>query len=334
MTLLNSESMVHDTVVLYHRGCNDGIVAAWAARGKLGDSAIYLPYQYGEDTPLECVDKHVIMVDLSLKLDRLDELKAKVKSVLIIDHHKTAIELEGHLIDVRTYSDYLKLRDDKAEVEKGMLYLDQNYSGAVLSWAFFNDLVEIDLVSLPIGLQHVHDYDLWIHELEETKAVNAWLINDRLTMERVDLLMSDTLNLPESILDVGNALLRYDDKIIRSVVREYVQIVDIGDGKVAALVNAPHHLRNELSDLLSDRYAYVVVYSKRKNRTVYSLRSKKDSYDVSEIAARFGGGGHSEAAAFSTVHSELDDYVQESVFVKPRFMRRLKMAWKVLLNIQ
>lgn len=332
MTSLNSELESHDTVVLYHRGCNDGIVAAWVARSRLGDSAVYLSYQYGEELPEDCYGKHVIAVDLSFKLDKIDAIKAKVKSIVIIDHHKTAIELEGELRDVRTYAEYVKCRDDVSELERGMLYLDQNYSGAVLTWAFFNDLAEVDLDSLPIGLRHIHDYDLWIHELDDTKAVNAWLINGGLTLERVDELMSNLVDVPESVLDIGNALLRYDDKIIKSVIREYVQVADIGNGQTVALVNAPHHLRNELSDRLSERYTYVVVYSKRKDRTVYSLRSKKGVYDVSKVAAKFGGGGHSEAAAFSIKHRELDNFLQESVFVNHSFIHRLKMAWKVLLG--
>ena len=50
--------------VLYHANCYDGLGAAWAIRKQLGDTADYIPVQYGESPP-DVTGKHVIIADFS-----------------------------------------------------------------------------------------------------------------------------------------------------------------------------------------------------------------------------------------------------------------------------
>lgn len=318
------------TVVLYHRGCNDGIAAAWSAWRKFGNQAVYIPYQYGEAIPLECDERHVIMLDLSLKEDQLTEMAMRAKSLLIVDHHKSAKDLCFRLPAVKTYGDYMKYRC-RAEGD-GCILFDENWSGAVLSWALFNNVSAIVPEEIPLPLRLIHDYDLWKHEMADTKPINAWLINGGLTIERVDELM---VNGPTAeMLAVGHALMRYDDKIIRSVLREYVESFTTEEGVTYAMVNAPHHLRNEIGDRLKDKYDFVVLYTRRKERTVYSLRSKKDGgYDTTIISGKLGGGGHAPASAFSLAHGSNPGSTIFSPFNKPTLLQRLSMAWGVLRGV-
>lgn len=317
------------TVVLYHRGCNDGITAAWAAWRKFGKHAVYLPFQYGEPIPMECDERHVVMVDLSLKEDQLTEMLMRTKSLLIIDHHKTAKDLCFRLPAVKTYADYMtyRCRGDGS----GCILFDMNWSGAVLTWALFNNVHDIAPADLPLPLKLIHDYDLWKHEHAETKPINAWLINGGLTIERVDDLMT---NGPTAeMLAVGNALMRYDDKIIRSVLREYLEVFTTNEGLTYVMVNAPHHLRNEIGDRLSDKYDFVVLYTRRKDRTIYSLRSRKGGTDVSYYAEQFNGGGHEEAAAFAIPHGNKPGSSIFSPPNKPTFLQRLSIAWGALRGV-
>jgi oligoribonuclease NrnB/cAMP/cGMP phosphodiesterase (DHH superfamily) len=319
------------TIVLYHRGCNDGIVAAWAASAHYGADAKYIPYQYGEELPVEVFGSHVIMVDLSIPKKMLSAIEAEVESILIIDHHKTAAVLENVMRRVKTYKEYLKyLRRG----EMKFILFDNDYSGAVLTWAFFNDIEDIEHAELPLPLRLIQDYDLWQHKFPETKALNAWLINGGLTIERVADLMAHGDDIPAEYLAVGNALLKYDDKIIRSVIKEYLEVFETDAGLRYVMVNAPHHLRNEIGDRLSGKYDFVVLYTRRKERTVYSLRARKGGFDTSTISEMFGGGGHAEASAFSIAHPATGSMNLPRILGKPpTILERLSAAWGLFRGV-
>jgi oligoribonuclease NrnB/cAMP/cGMP phosphodiesterase (DHH superfamily) len=317
--------MTKPIVVLYHRGCNDGIVAAWAVFAHYGKSAKYLAYQYGEELPAEVFGAHVIMVDLSLPESMLEKLRSEVESVLIIDHHKTAAPLQEYMRPVKTYDEYLRHR---IQGEQLFIFFDRERSGAVLTWAFFGNYINPPLEALPLPLKLIQDYDLWQHQYPDTKALNAWLINGGLTIERVAELMSHGDNIPAEYLAVGNALMKYDDKIIRSVLREYLEVFTTDAGMKYVMVNAPHHLRNEIGDRLSDKFDFVVLYTRRKERTVYSLRARKGGFDTSTISEMFGGGGHAEASAFSIAHPTTGSMNLPRLLGKPpTFLERLSAAW-------
>ena len=320
-------------VVLYHRGCNDGIAAAWATREALGENAIYLPMQYGDPIPAVVDGSHLILVDLSLTKAQLAEIyPSRVKSVIVIDHHKTALKELTALKSVHTFAEYCR-RLSEGGIDDPHLYksFDMGRSGAVLAWAFFNN---IDVSTepyeewqdrMPEVLVFIEDYDLWRHKYPESKAVNAWLINGGLLMDRVGQMVDQNGQINEDVLTIGEAMLKYDENIARSVIRDYLEEYPYGNGKIA-MVNAPHHLRNLIGDMLAEKYLFVACYTRRKKRTVFSLRSKK--FDVSTIAERHGGGGHKDSAAFSIANGPNQNLL--SLVTKPTFLSRLRMAWMVL----
>lgn len=318
-----------DTIVMYHKGCVDGIVAAWAAHTTLGDRADYVPYQYGEELPKEAEGKHVIMVDLSIGEELLKEKEHLYKSVLIIDHHKSAIPLTEIMEPVDSYKTYTKMLS--LSRHRRFIYFSLDHSGAVLSWQFFNDLGNVPTFRVPHKLTLIQDYDLWHHNFMESKIVHAYMMNERLSIERVYKYMEGD-DIPSEVLEIGEALMRYDEGIVKSVLRDYPVRITLPDGAVCAVHNGPHHLRNEICDRLnSEEGSYFSAgYTVRNGKTIVSLRSK--GYDVTPIAERHGGGGHKSAAAFAVPNSELQDYVIRSLFIKPTFMDKLKLAWNVLFS--
>lgn len=312
-------------IVLYHRGCNDGIVAAWAASAHYGKAAKYLAYQYGEELPAEVFGSHVIMVDLSLPAEMLEKIKGEIESILIIDHHKTAAPLEKVMRPVRTYKDYMRYR---GQGEQAFILYHKEHSGAVLTWAFFNEITHPESVEPPLPLKLIQDYDLWQHKYPETRPLNAWLINGGLSIERVAELMSHGDNIPAEYLAVGAALMKYDDKIIRSVIKEYLEPFTLDDGTTYVMVNAPHHLRNEIGDRLSQKFDFVVLYTRRKERMVYSLRARKGGFDTTIISSAFGGGGHAEASAFSIAHVS-GGFRPLRLGKPPSLLQRMRTSWAV-----
>lgn len=310
--------------VLYHRGCADGTAAAWAAHFLLGDTATYTPYQYGDPFPEVALGKHVVLVDLSLKEEVILDLtnSGKVLSILVVDHHKVAIDDLQYFPTVVSWDDY----QHKIHSNQGKYYvhLDIKKSGCVLTWEFFHRAAPV-----PKMLEYIQDYDLWKHEFPESKAVVTYIMSQRLRVEDFYDLM-DRAGKPKPIcLEVGQMLLDQDARLIDGVVKTYCQRINVGDDDVI-LINSPHHLRNEVAESLKGECDYVVCYTEREGKTIYSLRS--NSKDTTPITLRNGGGGHRLAGAYSVSHDK-DDHYRHSIHLsdrKPPFLKRLRRAWRVL----
>lgn len=76
---------------IYHGGCDDGFGAAWAVRHALGDTVEFHPGAYGKPPP-SCRGRDVLLVDFSYKRPIMADIAGEARSVLVLDHHKTAKE--------------------------------------------------------------------------------------------------------------------------------------------------------------------------------------------------------------------------------------------------
>lgn len=115
--------MMSKVLCVYHAGCADGLGAAWAVHKALGPDVEFVSAKYGDLPPREscpvcngtgagdyscsagCTDclgtgflgplhlnRNVLIVDFSYPLDVLRAMAAEARSVLVLDHHKTAQE--------------------------------------------------------------------------------------------------------------------------------------------------------------------------------------------------------------------------------------------------
>lgn len=321
--------------VLYHRGCNDGTTAAWCVKRVLGDNAIYLKYQYGEKVPPHVQGKHLILVDLSMPVEQLRKLRddGVVKSIMVIDHHKTALPLFEEFQYCPTFEHYLKYRGNT----EGFIgqFITTTRCGAVLSHLFFTNYNSADLSQdgpskdqLPELLRYIEDYDLWTHHFASTEPLNRWMIDGGVTIEDLEAVHTEDgkfIGINNALI-IGEAYSKYNKAIVKSVTRGYVQEIDYLGQKVA-LVNGPHHLRNNVGDTLVEDYLFVACYTERSNRTVFSLRAKKGRFDVSTLCERYGGGGHAESAAFSVPVG-----TDPRLVVRPTLRQKVKHRWNKLVS--
>ena len=79
------------TLCIYHGNCADGFGAAWVVRKALGANVEFVPGVYGQEPP-DVAGKDVVLVDFSYKYDVLAELAWRAKSIIVLDHHKSAAE--------------------------------------------------------------------------------------------------------------------------------------------------------------------------------------------------------------------------------------------------
>ena len=267
-------------IVLFHSDCFDGTTAAWVAmKALMPETTYFYPCKHGDPPPdaMFKEDSEVYILDFSFSREIMEGIHSKVKSLIVLDHHRTA-----------------------EEDCKGLPYciFDMNKSGAGLAWDyFFPDKPRVKLVD------YVEDRDLWNFKLPHSAEIYIWLA----TYEKNYLKYDTVATLLEWKFDQcvgeGTAILGYHkqkiDEICASPMWEY-----IGSHSVP-VVNCPYQFGSDAAHKLLQLYpevpfaAYFLV--DRDHKYKYGLRGRNsDDFDVSEIAKEYGGGGHKKAAGFTT----------------------------------
>jgi hypothetical protein len=269
--------------LIYHAGCPDGFGAAWSAWNAWGDSARYIPR--GHDDPFDAsrFDGEVLVIaDISLRNDMLLEVGQVAAQLVVLDHHVTA---QNHFTSDPSV--------ENALVALGhTIHFDLNHSGAILSWNYFHpDEPAPDL------LQFVEDQDLWSWKLPRSDEVNAAIGSyprdfdtwTRLSERSVDELAAE-----------GTPIVRANRAEVKRALKHAHPVI-IGNERIEA-VNALQQ-RAALGHALSERARYGkpwgIVYRVSGSQVDCSIYSMGD-LDVSAIATGYGGGGHRNAAGFST----------------------------------
>lgn len=256
------------TTVIYHGDCNDGFAAAWVAWMKLRDHGVYIPANYGDVPPPVGPGDRVYILDFSYPREVLLDLHAKVESLLVLDHHRTAqADLDG--LDFCTF--------------------DMQKSGAMLAWEHFHP----DEDAPPWIVKYVQDRDLWRFDLHGSRAANAAIsswprdFNYWVRANRFRALKA---------MEDGIAILRYITQYTDEMCA-HARTVEFG-GYWVPCVNAPYKGISEICGKLAEDAEFSIGWFQRgDDKYQYSLRSRGE-FDVSELARRWGGGGHKNSAGF------------------------------------
>ncbi len=258
---------------IYHGNCADGFGSAWVVEKHFGANVDFHAGVYQQPPP--CVTgREVIMVDFSYKRDVLLEMANEANSILILDHHKSAeADLEG--LD---------------KLPNVVAVFDMERSGAMMTWNhYFPDKEP------PAMIKHIQDRDLWRFEIPGTREYQAALFS-----YPYDFAIWDELSeLPaKAMIQDGAAIERKHHKDIDELIKSAATRQTIAGHDVPVL-NAPYFFSSDAGHLMAKGEPFAACYWDTETARVYSLRSSDDGLDVSEIASKFGGGGHRNAAGFS-----------------------------------
>lgn len=70
-------------------------------------------------------------------------------------------------------------------------------------------------------------------------------------------------------------------------------------GYTVPVVNGSLFMSSEVAGELAEGHPFAAMYAETEKGVIWSLRSRNDGVDVSEVAKRYGGGGHKNAAGFT-----------------------------------
>lgn len=254
--------------VIYHANCNDGFGACYSAWKLLGSRCEYIAASHG-DPPPDVKGKRVAILDYSFNNATTKAMIADAEALIVIDHHKSAV-VELHDISNTIF--------------------DMKKSGAMLAWEFFHPGKEP-----PKFIQYIQDRDLWKWELAYSKEFSAAF--DMVPWEFDEYEKFEDDSVFDDAVKRGSYILAYSKTVIKKVC-DKASSRKFGNFDVL-VVNSSHWMSELGSNLAKDcDFAMIWYYDHDEKNYRCSLRSFHDTVDVSEVAKKFGGGGHRKAAGF------------------------------------
>lgn len=271
----------------YHGADLDGHCSGAIVRAAYPQCEMY-PINYGD--PFPWADLHhrekVFMVDFCLQPFQPDMLRLRKESNLIwIDHHKSAIE------------SWLAASPDGLGLKiNGMRSLENSQAGCELIWNFLSGDKPVPLVVKYLSL-----YDIWQHN-DDPKILGLQhglrqYDTDPKNQKLWQSLFSDPFYVAE-IIKEGQSILKY----VISENKKYAKVAafktELNGYKCIAINKMLTN--SQLFDSVWDnsKYEVMIAFGFFKNEWGVSLYSDREDIDVSEIAKKYGGGGHKGAAGF------------------------------------
>lgn len=282
--------------IIYHANCSDGTMAAAvvsAAARRDGHDVTYHAAQYGNPAPELPSDAEVFIVDFSYPTTELAALADSVKHVVLLDHHKTAID---------------KLQDwqPRANVE---MWLDDTMSGAMLAWKWFNGEAEA-----PLAVRWVQDRDLWQWQLPGSRSFS---FGSRVLPTDDPQKWEQLLNsaVADEFCRIGGHISEYYDE---AMAKELVNAVPISiNGHHGLAVNTAPMFSSDIGGALAERTGtFGCVWRVGQDGRVHvSLRSRGE-FNVRALAEAYGGGGHDRAAGCTVSLATVQEWLGGATPVK------------------
>lgn len=289
---------MREPLCIYHAGCQDGQAAAWVVWKYFKGYVELEPMQYGDSAPLEekLRGRNVVFVDFSLPHDAIIRMAEYTATILILDHHVTAQkELEGFPVPGGPYDPERWFDEEPFGCIRCLF--DMKRSGASMAWDYFFGGRRPRLINL------VEDRDLWRFKFDPyTRSIHSYLTLQTFDPEQWQSLASrleSEVGL-ETAKAQGAAINQYIMQQIDYVLRKNVRYVKIA-GCSVPFVNMYYGWASEAGNLLAKGHQFAATYYDTDKERIVSLRSDGDSlmsFDVSQIAKSYGGGGHKHAAGF------------------------------------
>lgn len=300
-------------LVVFHRDCLDGFTAAWAVRRMAMKAKVPIEIMdaaYGDAPPDDIQNRHVLIVDFSYPRAQLEAMAEAARSVTVLDHHRTAQQALEGLPEPLPFKMWTRkgygIDQVARDGHKLTALFDMERSGAGLTFDFF--FPGENRIRL---INYVEDRDLWRKRIKGTDEVNAFLATypfDFTVWDRIAEVLEDQMQRGR-VLDVGQALLRQKARDIERTLTTCAHETTL-DGHVVPCANVPAWMASDAGHVLAskvpDKFA-ITYFDRGDGMRIWSLRSGPDGMDVSEIAKKFGGGGHAHAAGFQSPISEERD---------------------------
>ncbi|MDQ0220357.1 oligoribonuclease [Peribacillus cavernae] len=294
-------------------GVSCGILAKLALKGKVDvsyNSISALNHQVEAFLEKGDPETELLITDLSVNEEnekRISEFVAAGGHVKLIDHHKSAEHLNQY-----NWAAVTVTQTDGKQASATSLFFEYLLQRGLLDpTATLTEFIEL-----------VRQYDTW--EWDKNNNITSKQLNDLFFMFSINefeekLIHKLTNNTAFLFDEIEQKLLNVEEnRVERYIVRKKREVYQINIGNhLAGIVHAESYhseLGNELSKEFPhlDYIAIIMVGSKR-----ISLRTIHDEVDVSEVAAKYDGGGHQKASGCNLTPKAFQQFVEKTYHSEP-----------------
>ena len=283
-----------ETILIYHGNCPDGFMAAVIFRKAAGENTDKIEFHAGvhQQAPPDVSGKKVVFVDFSYKRPVILEMARSAESILIVDHHASALE---DLVDL------------PANVQT---IFNTDRSGAGLAWETFMRQLPVPGIVLYIEAKDLQKFDAYPNVEEVIMCLTSYNYDFDLWTQFLD---ADQGKLITSMAAAGKSINRKQMKDIREAIEASWHELNIG-GQRVPVVNLPYTMRLEAAKLLAKGQPFAACYYVADGYAYFELGSDTQGEDVSKIACRYGGGGHRHRAGFRVKYTgaELGEVLRQN----------------------
>lgn len=262
----------HYDLVIYHKGCSDGIAASWVYWNILNDKGFvkvenenkYILEKesrstefYGTGagqfpTNLDFANKNVLVVDICFNNEQIASLNSVVKSLTILDHHKSAMSELNRFFPLCSSWDKCNIGDKLITINTDKIHIlfDMDRCGTELSWDHFHREKEIDTSSMaslsdtvkefilskgntqktvldkkgrPWFIQVISDRDLWKWEDPRSKAIGNFMFQKGInTWETLNEALNCDVDDIDDMYNQGLFLLELEDKKVEAIIKNAI----------------------------------------------------------------------------------------------------------------
>lgn len=278
-------------VCLYHGSDLDGHCSGAVCKLAHRDTAL-IPVDYATKIPWgELQDADVTLVDFSMQPDEnWDRLLTTARSVLWIDHHRSAIE---------GWKNYTP-PENSCRIET---YYREGVGACELAWEHYFTF-QVDPMPVPDALHLLSRYDVWDHsdprtlpfqygmrvlttDPREEEAMKFW--SELLTGNEPTLLVA-------CIIDTGKSILKYQQDQDAIWAQNWFAVRF--EGLRWQCANRLGKGSSFFDSIRDTAYAGEISYSFNGKEYGVGMYSTREDIDCGAIAKKHGGGGHPGAAGF------------------------------------
>lgn len=279
----------------YHNDSDGKCAGFWVASNvtlhdKYNDMPVFQEIDYRTKFPMETIrkDEQVYIVDYSISPDEMRELLNITKDVTWIDHHKTAIE---------------KYKEFEHEI-RGIRY--DGVSGCMLTYCYIHHMTargegeikpfDISMTEdAPMFTKLIDDWDVWKFNYgDDTRyfqiAFNAYDFSP--CADTWDMFLDNDGE--QTLIEQGKIMIQYRDNWAKNYMK--LGFETEFEGYKCFAVNLGCCNSDYFKSLPEGKYEILMPFVFDGN--VYTVSLYSTTVDVSEIAKKYGGGGHKGASGF------------------------------------
>lgn len=268
--------------IVTHAGCPDGIASAMILHNAIPDARIVFLRHGSPEMNGLTAEPGMLFCDICPPAARVAEFVAE--GAIVLDHHGTARDV------VAAFEDRGVFGDEKTEPGVCGAWLAYREVWAPLDEGLVDSPATVERFATLAGIRDTWRRDdlRWDEACAQAAALRFYPVEDLLDLSPEGW---------EDAMAIGPTLMRNGALAVAAHIRDAMRL-DVHGQRVAII---PTVETSDVMDALAEEVDIVAGFALRcdngQARMVVSLRGR--GVDVSAIAKRYGGGGHTAAAGFT-----------------------------------